>query len=141
MLASSGEINAPCPVPLSLSHNPTFQHARLEPFLDKADDALIADPVFQEPNEPFLAHGVEERPDIGVEDEVNLPALECDHERIACIVRPAAGPEPVAEPEEVFLVDGIQHDSGRSLDDFVLKAATASGRCRPSGLGMYIRRD
>ena len=38
-------------------------------------------------------------------------------------MRPAAGPEPVAEPEEVFLVDGIQHSSGRSMDDFVLKGS------------------
>jgi hypothetical protein len=26
----------------------------------------------------FLAHGVKERPDVGVEDEVHLPALECN---------------------------------------------------------------
>jgi len=37
--------------------------------------------------------------------------------------RLAAGPEPVAEPEEVFLVDGIQHSSGR-----------LSGRFCPQGL-------
>jgi hypothetical protein len=36
-----------------------FQHARLKPFLDQADDALVADPVFQEPNEPVLAYGIE----------------------------------------------------------------------------------
>ena len=70
-----------------------------------------------------MAHGVKERPDVGVEDEVHLPALECDHERIECIVRAAAGPEPVAEPEETFLVDSVQHSSGRSLDDFVLKGS------------------
>jgi len=30
------------------------------------------------------------------------------------------GSEPVAAPEEVFLVYGVQHSSGRSLDDLVL---------------------
>jgi hypothetical protein len=44
-LAKSGEITDPCPVPLSL----------LEPFLDHPDDAPVADPMFQEANQPFLA--------------------------------------------------------------------------------------
>src|SRR2546430_10925176 len=84
--------------------------------------------------------GVEERLDVGVQDEVHLPAFERDHERIECVVRPAAGPESVAEPEEVFLIDGIQHSSGRLWTILSSRAATASGRCRPSGLGMYTRR-
>jgi hypothetical protein len=29
--------------------------------------------------------------------------------------------EPIREPEEVFLVDRVQHCDGRPLDDFVLK--------------------
>ena len=37
-----------------------FQHARLEPFLDQADDALVTDPVLKEPDEPLLADLVEE---------------------------------------------------------------------------------
>jgi site-specific DNA recombinase len=31
-------------------HDPVFHDTRLEPFLDQANDALIADPVFQEAN-------------------------------------------------------------------------------------------
>jgi len=31
------------------------------------------------------------------------------------------GSEPVAEPEEVFLVDGVQHSRSRSLDNLVLE--------------------
>ena len=41
---------------------------------------------FQEPNEPFLAYGVEEQLDVGVQNDVHLPALDRDHERIECIV-------------------------------------------------------
>jgi hypothetical protein len=41
------------------------------------------------------------------------------------------GPEPVAEPEEICLVDGVQHSSGRSLDDFVLK-------CRHSHIELHF---
>src|ERR1700724_203230 len=96
-------------IEFTYAHDPIFQRARLEPFLDQADDALIAGSGVPGTEEPFLAHAVKGRPDVGVEDEVHLPALECDHERIKCIVRPPAGPEPVAEPEEASLVDGIQH--------------------------------
>jgi len=37
--------------------------ARLEPFLDQADDAPVADPMFQEANHPFLADFIEGRGD------------------------------------------------------------------------------
>jgi site-specific DNA recombinase len=42
-------------------HDPVFQDARLQPFLDQADDAPVADPVFQEKDQSFLADLVEER--------------------------------------------------------------------------------
>src|SRR2546430_11229772 len=79
--------------------------------------------------------GVEERLDVGVQDEVHLPAFERDHERIECVVRAAAGPESVAEPEEVFLVDGIQHRSGRSLDDLVFEGCDRERALPPIRLG------
>jgi hypothetical protein len=33
----------------------------------------------------------------------------------------ALRPESIGEPEEFFLVNLVQYDGGRSLDDFVLK--------------------
>src|SRR5271166_6676443 len=42
-------------------HRPLFEDARPQPFADQADDALVADPMLDEPNEPFLAHRVERR--------------------------------------------------------------------------------
>ena len=60
MLASNGDITDPCPVPLSLaSSRPVLENARLQPFLDQAEDALVADTMLDEPDEPFLAHRVE----------------------------------------------------------------------------------
>ena len=35
-----------------LESRPVFQHARLQPFLDQADDPTIADPVFDKSDEP-----------------------------------------------------------------------------------------
>src|SRR6202048_4723991 len=114
MLASSGEITAPCPVPI-------FENARLEPFLDQADHAPVADPVLHELDDPFLAHRVEERADVGVQYVVHLLALDPDNKRIHRIMRAAPGSESVREPEEVFLVDRVEHRSCRPLDDLAFQ--------------------
>ena len=45
--------------PVADRHDPVFQDTRLKPFLDQADDALVADPVLHETDQPFLADGVE----------------------------------------------------------------------------------
>jgi hypothetical protein len=48
------------PGPL-LTHrdDPVFEDARLQPFLDQADDAPVADPMLQELDQPFLVDLVE----------------------------------------------------------------------------------
>ena len=60
--------------PVTDRHVPVFQDARLQPFPDQADHAPVADPMFQEADEPLLAHRVEERSDVGVQYQVHLPA-------------------------------------------------------------------
>src|SRR6266513_2023183 len=79
--------------------------------------------MFHKLDEPLLAHCVEERADVGVQYPVHLCAGDPDHERIHRIVRAASGPEPIREPEEIFLVDRAQHRSRGPLDDQVLKIA------------------
>jgi hypothetical protein len=110
----------PCPL-VTDRHDPVFQNARLEPLADQADDAPVADPMLHEPYEPFLAHRVKERSDVGVQCPAHLPAVDPDTERIQRIVRTAPRPESVREPEEVFLVDRVQQRDHRPLDDLVLK--------------------
>ena len=36
-------------------------------------------------------------------------------------MRSPSGPEPVGEPEEIFLVDRVQHHNSSALDDFVFQ--------------------
>ena len=50
------------------AHDSVFQDASLEPFLDQPDDAPVADPMFQETNQPFLADLVEVVREVGVND-------------------------------------------------------------------------
>ncbi len=109
--------------PVTDRHGPVFENARPKPFPDQADDALVADPMFDEPDQPFLADRVEERPDVGVQYEVHLPVGDPHHQGIERIMWSASGPEPVREPEEVFLVDRVQHHNDGALDDLVLQGS------------------
>src|SRR5206468_2827272 len=45
--------------------DPVFQHTRLQPFADQADDALVADPMLDEADQPVLADRIEERAEVG----------------------------------------------------------------------------
>jgi hypothetical protein len=56
---------------------------------------------------------------------VHFPAADSHRERVERIMRSAPGPESVREPEEVLLVDRVQHRNRRPLDDLVLQ----SGNC------------
>jgi CheY-like chemotaxis protein len=100
---------------------PVLQNTRLQPLSDEADDAPVADPVLHEASQPGLTDRVEERSNIGVQDVVHLPAADPDHQRIQRIVLAAPGPEPIREPEELLLVDRVQHGGRRPLDDLVLE--------------------
>src|SRR6516164_1892177 len=93
--------------------------------MDQADDAPVADAMLYEADEPFLVHRVEERADVGVQYEVHLSAFDPDHERVHRIMRAAPRPESIREPEEVFLVDRVEHRCRRPLDDLVFQRSNS----------------
>ena len=137
--------------PLDRQQTPLFEHARLQPLADQAQHAPVPDPVLQEPHQPGMAHAVEERPDVGIQDPVDLPPVDPDHERVQRMVLAAPRPEAIGEAEEVRLVDGVQHFHHRALDDLVLQRGDAErplpavglgdvlppGRLRPVGAPLY----
>ena len=73
---------------------------------------------------------------------VHLRARDPDRQRVQRIMLAAPRPEPVREPEEIFLVDRVQDLDHRSLNDLVLQRGDAQ---RPLAVhpvsGMYRRRD
>ena len=101
---------------------------------------MIRDPVLQKPLQPLMVKAGEVVPEIQVEHPAHLP-LDPDRERVQRMMWTTPRPEPVGKPEEVRLVDGVQHLHHRPLQDLVLQAATPSGRNRPSGFGMNTLRD
>jgi hypothetical protein len=64
--------------PVADRHDPVFENARLQPFLDQADHARVVDPVLQEADQPFLADRIEEAPDVRIENIVHLLARDPD---------------------------------------------------------------
>src|SRR5208283_5675731 len=62
-------------------HNPIFENTGPQPFLDEPEDALVADPVLEEADNPLLGNFREERPDVGVEYVVHLPTADPDDQR------------------------------------------------------------
>ena len=107
--------------------DPVLQHARPQPFLNQADDAWIADPMLDKAVQPTLADFIEKRPDIRVENEVHLLVGDPDRQGVQRVVLAALRPEPIAEPEELFLVNAVQHCNGCSLNDLVLERRDRQG--------------
>src|SRR5467141_4080908 len=122
MLASSGEITEPCPVPLSLtvtipsSSTPALSHFWIRRMMRLSPTRCSTKRI----SHSWLTVS-KKRADVGVQNEVHFPAADSHRERVERIMRSASGPESIREPEEVFLVDRVQHRNRRPLDDLVLQ--------------------
>src|SRR6201989_3006249 len=81
--------------PVIHRYDPVFEYTRPQPFLDQADDALIADPMFKVAHQPVLANSPKEVLDIGVKYPVHLPYFDRRRKCIQRIVRSSSRPKPV----------------------------------------------
>ena len=68
-----------------------------------------------------MTHRVEKASVIGIENPVHLPSLDTHHKRVERIMLAALRPESIREPEEVFLVDRIEHRYHCSLENFIFQ--------------------
>jgi hypothetical protein len=59
--------------------------------------------------------------DVRVKHPVHLPSFHPDREGVQRIMRAAPRPEPIREPPEIHLVDGVKHLDDRTLNDLVLQ--------------------
>ena len=81
-----------------------------------------------------MVDGVEKRPDVHIEHPAHLLRRESDVERVQRVMLATPGPESVGEPEEVGLVDGVQHLDRGPLDDFVFQHGHAERPLPPVSL-------
>jgi hypothetical protein len=78
--------------------------------------------MFDETDQPVVVFRIEEFRDVGVQNPVRLVSPGADRQRVALV---ASGAEAVAEAQEVFLPDGVQHFDQRALDDLVFQRGDA----------------
>src|SRR5208337_2044675 len=104
-------------------HDPVFEDARLEPLLDQADNALVADPVLQEADQPSLANRTEEVLDVGVKYPVHLSPVDRYRKGVQRIVWTSSRPKPVRISTEVAFIDGVEHQDGCALDNLVFQGS------------------
>src|SRR3981189_3195348 len=132
MLASSGEITAPCPVPISLmvttpsSRTPALSHFWIRRIMRRSPIRCSTNLM----THSWLTVSKNERM-----SAFHLLALDPDNQRIHRIMRAAPGSESVREPEEVFLVDRVEHRSCRPLDDLVFQGRNRERALTPVRLG------
>ena len=111
-----------------------FDSADFEPFYYKTQDALVRDTVLEKADNPWVGHGIEEAPDIRVKHPIHLLPEDAGMEGVQRIVLATPWPEPIGEPEEIFLVDCCENRRDRLLDDFVLQAQNAQRTLRAISL-------
>jgi len=104
-----------------------FQHACVQPFADETQDSLVRNAVLEKFEQPSPVEGIEEATDVCVEHPVHLSRQQGRIERIQCPMGAALRTEAVREPQEVHLVDRMEHLDGGPLDDLVLQGRNAQG--------------
>ena len=126
MFASSGESNAALRrSDLLRCHLPVLHHPGFQPFADQADHAPVADPMFHEPDEPVMVTASKNPAMSASSIQFTLLVLIPTASASSASCWTAPRPEPVREPEEIFLVDRVQHLHHRALDDLVLQRRDA----------------
>jgi len=137
MLASSGEITDPCPVPLSLivtassSCTPARSHFWIRRMMRRSPIRCSTKRI----SHSWLTVSKNDWMSASSIQFTLVPVIPtASASSASCWPRP--GRNPLREPEEVFLVDRVQHHGGRALAILSSRAAIASGRCRPSAFGV-----
>jgi len=74
---------------------------------------------------------IQKRPNIGVKYIVHLPRGDAYRKGVQRIVRSLSRTKPVGEPEEISLVDRVQHHDSRTLNDFVFQGGNRQGPLTP----------
>ena len=121
-LLRSGSQHRPLRTPfLCLEPPSVFHHARLQPFLDQADDSLVSDPMFHKPDQPIVLEFVEKGSNVEIQNPVHFLPHDSYRQRVQCILLSASWPESVTETQKVLFPYLAEDRPYRGLDDFVLQ--------------------
>ena len=84
-----------------------FQHARVQPFTNEPQDALVSYSMLDELNQPFVVQTIEERTDVAIQHPFHLSRQQRDVQGIERIMRTLAWPVAIREAEKVSLFDAF----------------------------------
>ena len=129
MFARSGEITAPCGVPPRRDPLALLHHARVQPFLDQTDHPPVADPMLDEPDQPIVARWCRRTTGYRRQAPSSLASLIASASASSASMLAAPRPEPVAETQELRLVDRRQDPTTAAWTILSSRAAMPSGRC------------
>jgi site-specific DNA recombinase len=110
---------------LRLDQVSIIEHACRQPFGDQPDNSPIANPMFDEADQPILVNLVEKGLNVAVEYPVDPPLPDPERERIQRLMLVTLRSETVAEAQELRLIDRRQDCHHRSLDNLVLYGSDA----------------
>jgi site-specific DNA recombinase len=110
---------------LRLDQVSIIEHACRQPFGDQPDNSPIANPMFDEADQPLLVNLVEKGLNVAVEYPVDPPLPDPERERIQRLMLVTLRSETVAEAQELRLIDRRQDCHHRSLDNLVLYGSDA----------------
>ena len=82
---------------LRLDHASIFEYACRQPFGNQPDDSTVANPMLDEPDQPFPADLVEKGLNVAIEHPVDPPLPDPERERIQRLMLAALRSETVAE--------------------------------------------
>jgi hypothetical protein len=90
---------------LRLDQAPVLEHACCQPLGDQPDGPSVANPMLDEAGQPIPADLVEKGLNVAIEHPVDPLLANPERERIQRLVLVALRSEPVAEAQELRLVD------------------------------------
>src|SRR4029077_21105833 len=97
-----------------LDHASIFEYACRQPFGNQPDDSPVANPMFDETDQPFPADLVEKGLNVAIEHPADPPLPAPERERIQRLMLVALRSETVAEAQELRLIDRRQDCHHRS---------------------------
>src|SRR6266498_4169076 len=94
-----------------------LQDARRQPSPYQTKDPPVGYPVLQHPHHPLMVDRVEKAADVEIEHPIHPLRLQRSIQVVQSPMRAPAWSIAVTEPEEVRLIDGVQHLGHRTLDN------------------------
>ena len=112
-----------------------LQYPRSKPFTNEADKRFIIDAFSEHPDHPFMIYSIEEASDIRFHNPAIFPSLKHPGEVRAGILWTAIGTIPIAEVQEILLIDSFEDFGYCDLQQLVLSGRDPQGTLFPIRFG------